>query len=56
MSLASFLPKTSFSQSREFEFLYTSFKNPIDVSLYLGYRKEDGDVVYSAQPFIVSVK
>lgn len=56
LSLVSFISKTSFTQSREFDFLQSSFSSPIDVSLYVAYRKEDGDLVYSSQPFKVLVQ
>ena len=53
--LVAFVPQTTFKESRQFEFIQTSFDAPINVSLYLAYRLENGDLVYSSQPFSVTI-
>jgi hypothetical protein len=54
--LAAFIPSTTFQESRQFEFIQATFNDPLSVSLYLAYRLESGDLVYSPEPFTVAVK
>lgn len=49
--LVAFVSQTTFKESRQFEFIQTSFDASINVSLYLAYRLANGDLVYSSQPF-----
>ena len=53
---AAFISSTTFQESRQFEFIQTVFNDPLNVSLYLAYRLESGDLVYSPEPFTVAVK
>jgi len=54
--LAAFIPSTTFQESRQFEFIQATFNDPLNISLYLAYRLESGDLVYSPEPFTVAVK
>jgi hypothetical protein len=54
--LAAFIPSTTFQESRQFEFIQATFNDPLSVSLYLAYRLESGDLVYSPEPFTIAVK
>ena len=54
--LAAFIPSTTFQESRQFEFIQAIFNDPLSVSLYLAYRLESGDLVYSSEPFAIAVK
>ena len=53
--LVAFVPQTSFKESRQFEFIKTSFDSPISVSIYLAYRLSNGDLIYSSESFEVSI-
>jgi hypothetical protein len=53
--LVAFVSQTTFQESKKFEFIQTSFDAPINVSLYLAYRLKNGDLVYSSQPFSVTI-
>jgi len=53
--LAAFVSQTSFRNSREFKFIETTFQDSLLVSIYLGYRLNTGDLVYSSAPFRVAI-
>ena len=54
--LAAFISSTTFQESRQFDFIQAIFNDPLSVSLYLAYRLESGDLVYSSEPFAIAVK
>lgn len=54
--LVAFISSTTFRESRELEFIQTSFNDPLNVALYFAYRLQNGDIVYSSTPFNVAIK
>ena len=53
--LVAFESQTTFKESRQFEFIQTAFNSPISVFIYLAYRLRNGDLIYSSEPFEVSI-
>ena len=54
--LVAFVPQTTFQESRQFELVQKTFGTPFSISLYLAYRLENGDLVYSSKPFSLALK
>ena len=55
-SLMPFIRSTVFRESFTFRLVESVFSEPINVSIYIAYRLDSGDLIYSSAPFVVDIK
>ena len=55
-SLVAFIPSTVFRESFSFKLVESVFSEAINVPIYIAYRLDNGDLIYSTEPFIAEIK